>query len=569
MSNNFKNKNYMVRFFYLIIFLFTPYVYSENHDKPLKKNALSQESKILVDEVKGVIFISDSKEMLTTGLDNYKGIHLIGIEPPGSSKNFKIMIQRLLIGKPLTKAALVKAEERILCYYRANGYPFVIVNVPEQKITKGIIQLIIKESHIGKICFQGNKFFSSETMRKNICLAENGRINSNTVLDDLTWINRNPFRETIGVFRPGEMEATTDVFFITKDKRPFRVIVGADNLGFEATGTERIFAGVQIANLFRADHLLSYQYITSTMFGKFYAHTAQYIIPLPWRHLLDFYGGYSGISAIMPIDGVKSKGQSWQASVRYIVPLRSKGAYTHEVRCGIDYKQSDVNLVLDAIPILGNQTVISQGMLGYNSSFESPAVNTSFELLWFVSPGDIFAHQSTEAYSTLRPFAKSNYTYVRGSVVPIFHLPKCYDAMIKMEFQVANQNLLSSEQFGLGGMYTVRGYNEREINTDNAFLLSSELRSPIFRPLSKNKKKGKHEILQFLAFIDYGFGTNHKPLPSSSNFLYLLGTGIGIRYFYNSNINFRADWGYPLHKKISSNIIASGSMAYFSVIASF
>lgn len=57
---------------------------------------------------------------------------------------------------------------------------------------------------------------------------------------------------------------------------------------------------------------------------------------------------------------------------------------------------------------------------------------------------------------------------------------------VRSQGQIASRNLLSSEQLGLGGLYTVRGYDERILNTDNGLFLSGELALSSIQVLHKN-----------------------------------------------------------------------------------
>lgn len=556
----------------LFLFLFLLgcfFAYGDEFDEPVKLAETAIEEAVAPSVcIRGVVLIDDPENVGTLGED-CAGVQFYQFDPPGPNRSLQQILCSILIDQELSKERIIEAEEAINCYYKEWNHPLVIVYTPEQKIRNGIVYLVIIESKIGNISFCGNQHFTSCQLRKHLCLQENDCIDVQTIQQDLIWINRNPFRNAFLVLNPGCEEYTTDLQFVVDDHRPYRIFVGSDNTGYDSTGKERLFAGIRMGNLFWSDHQLSYQYTTSTEFGRFYAHTAQYIAPLPWRHLLDFYGGYSGIRAEMPISGMFSKGHAWQGSARYIIPFCPRGCYHHELRLGFDYKQTDVNFILDAIPILGNETVITQLALGYSGSLQNCVANTSFEFLWYYSPGDIFPHQSDRAYQTLRPFAKSKYTYIRGSVVPIFALPYCGEFVVRSEFQWASENLLSSEQLGLGGLDTVRGYDQRILNTDNGLFLSGEIRTRGFKPLCHKYCTARYEQLQLLAFLDYGFGTNHKPIPGAKNFFYLLGTGVGFRYHYNYNVSIRFNWGYPLHMKIANNIEQNNSTINYSVIVSF
>lgn len=517
-------------------------------------------------KIHGIVLVEDLGSIEEDAQE--RGVYFHGINPPGNTKTLKRHLASL-IGKPLNEANLVDGESIILEYYKKNGHPFVMIDVPEQKVSTGVVHFLVKEGKVGNLKFSGNEWTPTKQLKKSIRQKENEPIDIRMLQQDMIWLNRNPFRDTVMVLNPGEEEGTTDVHFVSDDHFPYRIYVGGDNTGFETTGKGRFFAGVNFGNLFHLDQRLSYQYTVSTKWGSFYAHTGQYIIPLPWRHVLEFYGGYSGIRATMPISRMKSSGNAWQGSMRYIIPLTPVRTYTHEFKVGVDYKQTNVNLVFDAIPILGNEAMITQLFLGYNASFEHPVANTSFEIQWFMSPGDIFPHQSSKDYSSLRPYAKARYTYFRSSIIPIFKLPKDFEAVLKSEFQVASRNLLSSEQFGLGGLYTVRGYDERIINTDNAFFLSGELRSPPMGVFIKNPTKHSDEMLQFLTFVDYGFGIDHESYPGERDYRYLLSTGLGVRYRYKYHVNGRVDWGIPIHRHIQKGVKQTGTHFNFSLIFSY
>ena len=44
--------------------------------------------------------------------------------------------------------------------------------------------------------------------------------------------------------------------------------------------------------MFGLDQQLNYQYATDAKFDLVHANSASYLIPLPWRHTLMFYGSY-------------------------------------------------------------------------------------------------------------------------------------------------------------------------------------------------------------------------------------------------------------------------------------
>lgn len=128
--------------------------------------------------------------------------------------------------------------------------------------------------------------------------------------------------------------------------------------------------------------------------------------------------------------------------------------------------------------------------------------------------------------------------------------------------QISSQNLLPSEQFGLGGYDTVRGYDQREVNKDGAILASAEARSPALPVV-----KPWNDAVQFLIFLDYGWGSDHNAIPGQRKTDYLLGTGPGIRYTIEPYLTARLDWGIKLHKK--ANFGGGNTMIHFNITASY
>ena len=182
----------------------------------------------------------------------------------------------------------------------------------------------------------------------------------------------------------------------------------------------------------------------------------------------------------------------------------------------------------------------------------------------FYSPGQWIADQSKQDYGSLRPGASANYVYFRGSFVYLQRLPHAFSLSWLTRGQVSSNPLLPSEQFGIGGYDTVRGYEQREVNKDDALLSSLEMRTPAF-PLFKSWKVAN--ALQFLAFFDFGWGINIDNIPGGQKANYLMGIGPGLRYTIEPYLTARLDWGEKLHKK--SEFGGGNSMFYFNLTLSY
>lgn len=101
--------------------------------------------------------------------------------------------------------------------------------------------------------------------------------------------------------------------------------------------------------------------------------------------------------------------------------------------------------------------------------------------------------------------------------------------------QLSPDALLSLEQFSLGGVSTVRGYQENQLITDNGVLGSLELRIP----LTENPS-----TLQLTPFFDFGTGwNNEEPNPDPTT---LASLGVGLNWTVGDRFNLSLDYGIPL-----------------------
>ena len=139
-----------------------------------------------------------------------------------------------------------------------------------------------------------------------------------------------------------------------------------------------------------------------------------------------------------------------------------------------------------------------------------------------------------------------------------------------MRGQVATENLLPSEQYGLGGFDTVRGYKEREINFDDIIIYNFEIYLP-YISFSKLLGKSKKPIdkLEFLGFIDAGYGweNNHAAGITKSKGMYSIGPGV--RYSIAPYLTCKLDWGFQLESLGSAGLGGPHQRIHFSAIAGF
>jgi hemolysin activation/secretion protein len=465
--------------------------------------------------LKGILLLDSPSLVTKTSGEIFYGVRSYGVEVPGGFYKFEKAIFAEFDGDPLTVDLLQNLKQKIVTYYRENGHPVVSVDIPFQDVTDGVVQIIIMEGVIDKVEFKGNRWFSTRLLQSYSRLKSGDHVDKKILVSDLAWMNRNPFRQTDVVFAAGDEEGTTNLEFVTKDRLPLRVYIGGDNTGTDATGKVRWFAGITWGNAFDADHQFTYQATVSSDFHKFVAHTVDYVAPLPWRHVFQVYGGYAEIHP--HIHDFHSEGKNGQGSLRYRIPLFPNGTgYLSELTFGFDYKYTNSNFFFldnENTPIIVGQVNITQIMGAYSFAKETPHNKFWLDAQVYYSPGKWLPHQSNEDFQKFRPDAKNKYMYGRLALGDIVTFGKGFSIYFLSRFQGSSEPLLPSEQFGLGGYDTVRGYEEREVNLDNAVCLNLELRTPKFTIFDKFDRKRKiKDELYFFVFADYAYGVNNAPI---------------------------------------------------------
>jgi hemolysin activation/secretion protein len=375
-------------------------------------------------------------------------------------------------------------------------------------------------------------------------------IDGGPLLEDVAWLNQNPFRQVDLVFTRGARLGETDVVLRTKDRFPVRVYAGYEDSGNDLTGDERVLAGVNWGDAFGRDQLLNYQLMASPDFEKLVAHSGSCVVPLRWRHTLMFFGSYATSEPALTGGLFALKGTSWQASARYRVPLPAKSGIglTHELSAGVDFKRSNNNLEFGGVQVFDQWTDVAQAVVAYAASLNDRFGHTTADVQLVWSPGGLTGDNHTSRFREARAFARADYAYARLVVERTTKLPEEFKWIARFTAQTANRNLLSSEQLGLGGYDSVRGYEEREANGDNGFILSNELHTRAFSAAKWIGMANGHDRLELLGFVDYGEASNHRLLPGEDRHRVLASVGGGLRWSVAPYLTVRADYGTQLVK---------------------
>jgi hemolysin activation/secretion protein len=427
-------------------------------------------------------------------------------------------------GKDRDFGDIQRALEALQGAYGSRGYNAVRVSVPEQDISAGQVRLRVVEARVRRVKVEGNRFFNESNVKAGLpSLKEGTSPNTKKLGKDAQLVNENPAKQVTVALQaaddPGQVDATVRV----TDESPSRVSAYVDNTGTPNTGNFRVGAGYQHANVFNRDQVLNVQAITSPghvsdvkIFG------AGYRIPIySWGGVVDVLAGYSSVNSgtVQGLFNVSGSGNVF--GLRYTQLLGRIDTYEHRASIGVDYRayKNDVTFADTGAPLVPNITVHPVSA-AYTGRFSQIGQDLSFNVSYSRNiPGGSAGEQAD--FDAQRPGAPAGYSIVRETVAYSKVLGSDFILRAVANAQQSHDLLIPGEQYGMGGVDSVRGYYEREVANDVGWRASLEAYSPDFGTWFGSAWRARA-----LIFTDAARGHDNAPERTPENKLGSFGLGV-------------------------------------------
>lgn len=501
-----------------------------------------------VEILNGILFVGNWEEVRRSAVDELRCVIAKDVALLRKHPDFLTSLQNEYIGCPITRKLIEDLKNEIAQFYKGKNQPFVAVTIPKQDFSNGVLQVVIDEAKMGKLSVQGNCFFPSRWFSDAMRTLPGQSINMQTVLEDVAWLNLNPFRRTDAIFKPGDKPGVTDIELVTIDRWPYRFYAGGDNTGTEPTNRNRLFFGFNFGKSVLKDGQISYQFTCAPNWNLYYSHTASARLPLPWRHIWVLWGGYASVEPSTGIANRKNKGIGWQVDTRYRIPFFIDPAIMQTLVIGYDFKETNNDLLFNGNKTFSANADINQFMFGYELGLRKTEFRLALTAELYFNPGGITYANKTRFYEQLRYDAKDRYVYFK-----LAHSAGTKSSYGSFSYdlvgQVSTTNLLPSEQLTMTGYNAVRGFEERILNLDNAGLFHLTYETPHWSLARGFGKRERLDEFYFLAFFDSGIGRNHQPAPGEKTLKSLASAGPGVRWQIDRYFTARFDYGFQLWHK--------------------
>lgn len=444
-------------------------------------------------------------------------------------------------GKNKDFADIQRALEALEQAYRNRGYGVAQVVLPEQDITRGVVQFRVLQPRVGRVTIEGNQHFSAGNIRRSLPSVKEGETpNSREIARNLQMTAEHPVKQTNVLLRSGASEDQVDINVKVADDKPWRAFFTLDNTGTGDTGYFRTGFGWQHTNLFDRDHTLTATYITSptqvddvTILGLGYR--------IPYYHLnstLDLIAGYSDVNSgvVQGLFNVSGSGTIAAARWNYFLP--KWGEIEQKLAFALDYRafRNDVVLQGTGVQVVPDIT-IRPASLTYSAVWRMTAAELSYYAGAVTNiPGGNDGDQAAFTASRLR--ANDDYKILRYGMNYIRQFQNDWQVRLNLNGQYTSDALVTGEQYGLGGPDSVRGYQLREVASDRGYSGQAEVYTP---DLSRFfALKDDHKV-RALAFYDWGAVQRNHALPGETRRDSVASIGVGLRMTYRKFLSLRLD----------------------------
>lgn len=489
-----------------------------------------------------------SANLVTAMADSAPGRQqLVGISEyrvEGAKTLPPIEIERTLtpfLGPSRTADDVEKARSALEKAYHDKGYQTVAVSIPPQRVDNGVVTLLVEEVRVGRLRIRGSKYHDLDEIRTGATSLREGTLpDFNAVRGDILALNDSSDMQVSPAFKPGVEPGTVDVDLMVKDELPLHGSLELNNRNSPDTKPLRLNGALHYDNLWQMGHGIgcSFQVAPERVDDAriFSAYYSLKPAELGWLTLM--IQGTKQNSDVNTLGAFNVAGRGEVIGLRAIANLPTKESYFHSLNFGVDYKHFDTDLTGGGANAKTPITYypFSAGYTGTKLWSDGSSSQGNLGATWHF---DGMGGDSGE-FTNKRSGAYGDFFFVRWDFSHTQKLPEDIELFGQVQTQASRNALVSNEQFGIGGLTSVRGYYESEAVGDSAVVLSSELRSPSFTC------GGRLNEWRVYLFGEWAGVSTNKPLPGQQARFELASAGVGTRLKFADHFKASADVGIPL-----------------------
>ncbi len=445
-----------------------------------------------------------------------------------------------ILGPNRTSDDVEKARAALEQAYHDKGYQTVSVAVPQQNVQSKVVTLKVTELKVGRLRVKNAHYFDVVTIKEKAPSLQEGTVpNFGDVTKDIVSLNLLPDRRITPALRAGVTPGTVDVDLNVEDKLPLHGSVELNNRQSPETTPLRVNATIHYDDLWQLGHSLSFSYQVAPENPKdAQVFSGSYLARVPnvdWLSVLAY--GLTSNSNVATVGGSNVVGPGQVIGSRAVITLPNMENFFHTISAGLDYKHFAQTVGLSGTDFSSPVTYYPL-VASYGATYQTAAFTTQLNASVTYNIRDLSS--DFVAFNNKRTFASANFAHFNADLSQTQELPEGFQIYGKIQGQVADGPLVSSEEFSVGGLDTVRGYLESEVLGDEGVVGNLELRSPDLADAMQKVVKAQLEQTpipvsvfnnwRFFAFADGGLATVLQPLAEQQAQFDLWSYGGGLRF---------------------------------------
>ena len=456
-----------------------------------------------------------------------------------------------MIGTEISLADLYGIANRIALKYRNDGYILTQVVVPPQTIENGTAQLQIVEGFIDNILIQGGENASSYELKviQDYAghISAGGALNIAEMERYLLLINDLPGVDARSVISPSQTTTGAADLLIIVERDPFEAIIGANNHGSRFLGPYQFTGQATVNSLLGLNEAITAQIVAAPDAGMELAYgSLGYQQPIgSWGTVLSIVGSITDTDPGYTLSPFEVEGLSKSITVQAKHPIIRSRKTNIFGRVAFDWRNVDSKNNVE----LTRRDRIRAVRAGLQADFLDRLLGVAVNTIDLqISQGvDVFGASEEGDANMTRAAGDPTFTKGNIAVQRLQRVTSSVNILLSGRAQLSNNPLLSSEEFGVGGINTVRGYDPSEIVGDDGIAGKVELQwnTPI-----KETKLAKD--LQLFGFLDSGRVWNQDPTNAGDKRNSITSTGGGVRFELPLDVDAEFVVAKPLHRDIQT-----------------
>jgi hemolysin activation/secretion protein len=446
-----------------------------------------------------------------------RGFKVLGENPLGDGETARVLAPFLRTDASIE--TLQKATVALETALREKGFGLHRVALPPQEVGDTVTLNVVKFS-IAKVHIEGRSIYEEANVRRALPeLREGESPNFKRLAIQTAIANENPNKQVQVGLRQSDEPDKIDATIKVKESRPWTFGLGLSNAGARSSGRDRATISGGHTNLFNVDHQFIGAYTTSL---ERPSDVKQ--LGLSYKVPLYSLGGVIGASytrsdVVGDFGTFTSTGAGHTVGASYTLYLPPAGGRRSYVSLGLEDKVFEATVL--------NETVIGVDRrsrpltLGYTARTDADTAAWGYNIDLAANTGtgrnnDLSSYQNEDPRITTE-----HWKALRGGASYSAAFATAWIWSVRSQFQFSPDVLISGEQFGLGGLGSVRGTDiDRPVTGDKGLSATLEVSTPELKP-----------GLRLLGFLDAGWLGNNSPngttKPSTDR---LASAGLGLRY---------------------------------------